>query len=77
MAAGSLFEQVVAQSGLTPVIAPYTVRRLLLRASIVPPEQVTVAELREILPSLIAELRVYLDNDEHAAAQRALEALVR
>jgi hypothetical protein len=67
---------VVAASGLTPVVAPYTIRRLLLRSAVVPPEAVTAEQLKEVLPGLLAELRVYLGHDEHAAAQRALEALV-
>ena len=75
MAEGSLYDQIVATSGLTPVIAPYTVRRLLLRANIVPPENVTLDEYRRLLPSLIAELRVYLGHEEHEAAAAALRAL--
>jgi len=74
---GSLFDQVVEASGLTPLVAPYTVRRLLLRENIVPPESVTQAQLRQALPSLLDALRVYLDGEEHAAATEALEALVQ
>jgi hypothetical protein len=72
-----LFDGIVAASGLTPVIAPYTIRRLLLRAGIVPPEQVTTDELRQILPTLVGELRVYLGQEEHEAAATALRTLAR
>lgn len=75
MAEGSLYDRIVAASGLTPVIAPYTIRRLLLRANVVPPEGVTLEEYRELLPSLLAELRVYLAHDEHESAAAALRAL--
>lgn len=76
MTEASLFDRIVAASGLTPVVAPYTIRRLLLRANIVPPEKITVVELRELLPGLLGELRVYLDREEHKAASTALQALV-
>lgn len=72
---GSLFDQVVAASRLTPLVAPYTIRRLLLRENIVPPEGVTRDQLEQVLPNLLNALRVYLDGEEHAAATRALEQL--
>ena len=74
---GSLFDQVVTASGLTPLVAPYTIRRLLLRENIVPPEEVTHEQLEQALPGLLDALRVYLDGEEHATATEALEALVR
>jgi len=74
---GSLFDQVVAASGLTPLVAPYTIRRLLLRENIVPPEAVTRDQLVQALPGLIEALRVYLDGEEHTTATAALEALVK
>lgn len=77
MAEASLYDRIVAASGLTPVIAPYTIRRLLLRANVLPPEEVTLAQYRELLPALLAELRVYLGRDEHEAAAAALRELAR
>jgi hypothetical protein len=71
----TLFDRIVAASGLTPLVAPYTVRRLLLRANVVPPEQVTVEELRALLPDFLGELRVYLDRETHEAVSSALRAL--
>jgi hypothetical protein len=71
----SLFDRIVAASGLTPVVAPYTIRRLLRRGNIVPPERVTVEELRALLPDLLAELRVYLDREGHDAVSSALSRL--
>jgi hypothetical protein len=72
----SLFDQVVAASGLTPLVAPFTIRRLLLRERVVPPEELTRQQLEQALPNLLRALRVYLDGDEHAAAAEALERLV-
>jgi hypothetical protein len=72
----SLFDEVVAASGLTPLVAPFTIRRLLLRENIVPPEQVTREQLARALPNLLTALRVYLDREEHETAARALEQLV-
>ena len=71
-----LFERVVAASGLTSVVAPYTIKRLLLREMIVPPEKVTPAQLERALPGLIDALRVYFDPEDHASATRALWALL-
>ena len=72
----SLFDRVVAASGLTPVVAPFTIRRLLLRADVVPPEALTAPELRRALPELLGELGAYLGPAEYEAAAAALEALV-
>lgn len=71
----SLFDRIVAASGLTPVVAPYTIRRLLLRANVVPPEKVSVSELRSALPELLAELRAYLGVEDYEGVAAALEAL--
>jgi hypothetical protein len=72
----SLFDQVVAASGLTPLVAPFTIRRLLLRENIVPPEELTHEQLEQAMPNLLAALRVYLDGEEHAAAAGALAQLL-
>jgi hypothetical protein len=77
MSGGSLFERIVSASGLTPVVAPYTIRRLLLRENVFPPEQVTTEQLEQALPNLLAGLRVYLARGEHEAAAQRLQALLR
>ena len=74
--AARLFDRIVVASGLTPLVAPYTIRRLLMREDVVPPEQVTREQLERALPNLISALRVYLGQEEHETAVRALRALV-
>jgi hypothetical protein len=58
----SLFDRVVEASGLMPVIAPYTISRLLVSARI-SPRDLTPGELRAVLPDLERGLAVYLDPE--------------
>ena len=46
--ATTLFERIVAASGLVPAVAPFTIRRLLIRELILPPESVTREELERV-----------------------------
>jgi hypothetical protein len=68
-----LFDRVVEASGLMPVIAPYTISRLLISARL-SPHELTRDELRGVLPDLEQGLAVYLDRDE---VERALARLRR
>lgn len=70
----SLFDEVIAASRLTPLIAPFTITRLLVRADVVPRE-LTRDDLARALPTLEEGLRVYLDEDELAEALTELRAL--
>jgi hypothetical protein len=65
----SLFDEVVAASGLVELIAPFTLSRLLLAADVAP-RDMTPADLRRALPHLESGLAVYLAGDEleHALA---------
>ncbi len=51
MSPETFFDQAVRASGLNPVIAPFTVSRLLLRAE-VQPKQLTPDGLARALPAL-------------------------
>ncbi len=74
MSSGPLFERVVAASGLSEVIAPFTVSRLLVRAE-VPPGELTPDELARALPVLEEGLGVYLRGEELERARRELRAV--
>ena len=71
-----MFERIVAASGLIPAVAPFTIRRLLIRELILPPESVTPEQLERVLPSLTQALEVYFEADEHDRVTRALQALL-
>ena len=71
MSDASLFDRVVAASGLNELVAPFTISRLLLRAD-VQPRELTPSDLARALPEVERGIRVYLDEDE---AQRAVSRL--
>jgi hypothetical protein len=68
------FDRVVAASGLSPVIAPFTISRLLVRADVLP-DDLTPADLARALPVLEEGLSVYLRGDELERARRDVRAL--
>ncbi|HEX8102728.1 MAG TPA: hypothetical protein VF533_08960 [Solirubrobacteraceae bacterium] len=72
--ASTLFDQAVAASGLNPVIAPFTVSRLLLRVD-VQPKQLTPEGLARALPALEEGLGVYLRGEDLERSLRALREL--
>lgn len=71
----TFFDEVVAASGLAPVIARFTLARLLLRAG-VRDEELTPATLERALGEIESGLRVYLGEAEVGAAMTRLRALV-
>ena len=73
-ASTGLFDEVVAASGLTELIAPFTVSRLLVAAD-VQPSELTPESLSRALPQLEQGLSVYLGPDELATALERLRAL--
>lgn len=75
-AVGGLLEEVVEASGLTALIAPFTISRLLISAG-VSPQELTPEALRGALPELERGLAVYLDPDELQRALGRLRALAR
>ena len=70
----SLFDEAVRASGLNPMIAPFTVSRLLLRAD-VQPKQLTPESLARALPALEEGLGVYLRGDDLERSIGALREL--
>jgi hypothetical protein len=73
----SLFDDIVAASGLNEVVAPFTVSRLLVRADVAQPEEVSREDLARALPELERGIRVYLEGheaDDAIARVRALAA---
>jgi hypothetical protein len=70
----SLFDDIVAASGLDELVAPFTVSRLLLRAD-VQPDQVRPEDLARALPELERGIRVYLGEGEADAAVARLRGL--
>ncbi len=73
-ATGGLLDAVVEASGLTALIAPFTVSRLLVRAD-VRPDTVTPDDLARALPVLEEGLGVYLRGTELERARRDVRAL--
>jgi hypothetical protein len=73
-ASTTLFDEVVDASGLAAVIAPYAISRLLVRAGIASPRELTPEDLTRALPELEQGLSVYLQGEE---LQQAIAALRR
>lgn len=69
----TFFDEVVAASGLSPLIAPFTITRLLLRAGVT--GDLDPAGLSRALDDIEHGLRVYLADDDVAAAIERLRAL--
>ena len=74
MTGPTLLDRVVEASGLMELIAPFTIRRLLISAG-VSPQDVTPADLAKAMPDLERGLGVYLDDDQLARALGNLRRL--
>jgi hypothetical protein len=72
----TLFDRVVAATGLNELVAPFTVSRLLVRAG-VEPRELTGGDLQQALPELEQGIRVYLSRAECEQAMTRLRALCR
>ena len=70
----AFFDRVVEASGLVEMIAPYTVRRLLVRAG-VHGDDLTPETLADALPHFEEGLAVYLTGPDLDAALERLRAL--
>ena len=73
-ASQDLLDEVVEASGLLPLIAPFTVRRLLIAAD-VSPQTLTRQDLEKALPQLERGLSVYLDDGQLADSLTRLRRL--
>ncbi len=71
---GTLFDEVVAASGLSPLVAPFTVTRLLVRTG-ASPRTLDRDDLVRALPEFEKGLAVYLDQGKLDAAMTRLRAL--
>lgn len=67
MTPSPLFDDVVAATRLNRLVAPFTVSRLLTRASVLP-DELTPASLARAIDHFEEGLAVYLDPDELEAA---------
>lgn len=73
----NLFQQIIRASRLHPSVAPYTVRRLLLRRGVFDSAAITPAHLAAILPELKEALQRFLTPSQYAAASEELDQLSR
>jgi hypothetical protein len=76
MSGSDFLDRVVAASGLMDLIAPFTIRRLLISAGVAP-DEVTPAELATAMPHLERGLGVYLDDDQLRVALADLRRLAQ
>jgi hypothetical protein len=74
MTRSALLDRVVEESGLMSLIAPFTIRRLLIKAD-VRPDEITPDDLLRALPQLEQGLGVYLDGDQLREALSRLRNL--
>jgi hypothetical protein len=75
-AAGSLFDQVVAASGLSSVIGPSTIVRACLRAGI-EPRSMSPEDLHRALPAIHETLRLFLTEEDSNRGIAAISQLAR
>ena len=72
----TFFDRIVGATRLNALVAPFTVRRVLIRSGIAP-DGVTAEELQKALPRFRDALAVYLRDDELERAINELESLAR
>lgn len=63
----ALFDEVVRRSRLSPMLAPFTVTRLFVRAG-VDPRRITAQDVEKALPEFERGLAAYLPPEEVARA---------
>jgi hypothetical protein len=76
MSTSSFLDQVVSATKLSPLLAPFVVRRICVNQGVVAAE-LGGAELRRILPKLLEAIGQYLDPAAVAGARADLERLAR
>jgi DNA-binding response OmpR family regulator len=72
----AFFDEVVARSGLSPVIAPTTIARACRRAG-VDPQMLNPVSLERALPSIRHTLAIFLDEKEVEKCMVAFNTLIR
>jgi DNA-binding response OmpR family regulator len=73
-ARGSLFDELVARCGLSPVIAPSTMTRACRKAG-VEPQSLNAVTLAKALPSIRDMLHIFLDAQEAERRIQSIQAL--
>jgi hypothetical protein len=73
----SLFDQVVAASGLAAMLGPGIVVRALASAGVSEPERARPEDYRRALPELRARMAIYLPAGELEQRLKAIESLLR
>lgn len=68
--------ELAAATQLAPSVAPFTLRRLLLRARLFATEEISGDDLRRAFPVLEAGLQEMLTPAEHGRAMQALKGLL-
>lgn len=76
MAADPLFNQVIAESTLSPIFAKNALLRALTRSGVTDAEKLNKEQLQKALPEILKTLKSFL-GDEADNAYRAIEALAR
>lgn len=72
-----LFDQVVKASRLAPLVAPFTIKRLLMRVGVYEEESLTPAALEKAMPHFRSGLAAYLTGAELERALADLGAMSR
>ena len=76
MGGSAFFDEVVARSGLSPVIAPTTIARACRRAG-VDPQMLNPVSLERALPSIRHTLAIFLEEKEVEKCMVAFNTLIR
>ena len=72
----ALFDELVLATGIDRMVAPFTVRRLLMRVGVFRVEALKSEDVERVRPHLATELVKYLDPGEHRSAMARIDALV-
>ncbi len=76
MSPSALLDAVVRASRLNRLVAPFTVRRLLIRSDVLP-DELTPAQLAQALPALERGPAVYLEPEDLRLAITEIRALAQ
>lgn len=72
-----LFDQIVRATRLTPLVAPFTVKRLLMRVGVFDVRTLTPAALEKAMPHFQTGLAAYLPSPELERAIADLRAIAQ
>ena len=72
----SLFDSLVIATGIDRLVAPFTVRRLLMRVNVFRIEALTRNDIERVRPHLQSELARYLDAREIPSAMARIDELL-